>query len=294
MNKTPLLRRSLSVFFVLAAVTAHAGCKTKPDEKILARAGDQKITETEFTEHIRSLPREFKAIALERRREFLEDMLSERLLVEEAEKRGVQKDPEVQDLLKAARRKIILAKLIEREVDSKLQLGKDEARAYYEAHQEEFMTPLLLRASHILVKTEEEAQSIRQRVLGGEVFEDLARKHSTDTTASRGGDIGFFQQGQLVKEFESAAMALEPGQVGEVVRSSFGYHVLKLTDRLQPSLREFRAVRGAIEERLISQKRTELLKKFIEKLRSDRKVQLDEKALDALQVETPSAGKGVQ
>lgn len=294
MNKTSLLRRSLSVFFVLAVATTVSGCKTKTEGKVLARAGDQAITEAEFVEQVRGLPREFRSIAVERRKEFLEDMLSERLLVEEAEKRGVEKDPEVQDLLKAARRKIILAKLIEQEVDGKLQLGKDEARAYYDAHRDEFMTPLLLRASHILLKTEEEARAIHQRVLAGEVFEDLARAHSTDTTASRGGDIGFFQQGQLVKEFEVAAMALEPGQVGEVVKSSFGYHVLKLTDRLQPSLREFRAVRGAIEERLLNQKRSELLKKLIEKLRSDHKVQLDEKALDALQFDVPSAGKSAQ
>lgn len=294
MRKTSFLRRSLSVFFVLAVTSSYAGCKAKVEEKVLARAGEQTITESEFVEQIRSLPREFRSIAVERRKEFLEDMLSERLLVEEAEKRGVEKDPEVQDLLKAARRKIILAKLIEQEVDGKLQLGKDEARAYYDSHQEEFMTPLLLRASHILVKTEEEARGIHQRIVAGEVFEDLARAHSIDTTASRGGDIGFFQQGQLVKEFEVAAMALEPGQVGEVVKSSFGYHVLKLTDRLQPSLREFKAVRGAIEERLLNQKRTELLKKLIEKLRSDRKVQLDEKALDALQLETPPAGKSAK
>lgn len=252
------------------------------------------MTQDEFMEQVRSLPKELRAIAIERKKEFLEDMLSERLLVREAEKRGVEKDPEVQHLMEAARRKILLAKLMEQEVDGKLQLGKDEARAYYDAHQEEFMTPLLLRASHILVKTEEEAHRIRQRVLDGESFEDLARAHSTDTTASRGGDIGFFQKGQLVREFEVAALALKPGDLGEVVRSSFGHHVIKLTDRLEPSLREFRAVRGAIEERLLNQKRSDLLKALIEKLKNDHKVQLDETALEALQLEPAQTAQGVK
>ncbi|MCG3176335.1 MAG: Foldase protein PrsA 1 [Candidatus Omnitrophica bacterium] len=296
MRNTPLRSFLYGIASVaaLCLVLTSLGCQPASKSKVLARAGDQSVTQDEFMEQVRSLPKELRAIAIERKKEFLEDMLSERLLVREAEKRGVEKDPEVQHLMEAARRKILLAKLMEQEVDGKLQLGKDEARAYYDAHQEEFMTPLLLRASHILVKTEEEAHRIRQRVLDGESFEDLARAHSTDTTASRGGDIGFFQKGQLVREFEVAALALKPGDLGEVVRSSFGHHVIKLTDRLEPSLREFRAVRGAIEERLLNQKRSDLLKALIEKLKNDHKVQLDETALEALQLEPAQTAQGVK
>ncbi len=87
-----------------------------------------------------------------------------------------------------------------------------------------------MRASHILVKTEGEAVDLLNQIKSGKNFGELAKKHSDCPSKNRGGDLGFFKRGQMVKEFENAAFSMGKGQVSEPVRTQFGYHLIKVTD----------------------------------------------------------------
>jgi hypothetical protein len=87
-----------------------------------------------------------------------------------------------------------------------------------------------MRASHILVKTEVEANTVLQELKGGAKFEDLAKKYSSDkASAQAGGDLGEFKRGDLMPEFESTVLRLKPGEISGVVRSQVGFHVIKRT-----------------------------------------------------------------
>ncbi len=110
-----------------------------------------------------------------------------------------------------------------------------------------------VRARHILLATpangdpeeleelEAEAEDLRGRILAGASFEDLAREHSDDPgSAVQGGDLGFFERGMMVPEFEDAAFALDPGEVSPVVQSPFGYHIIRLEERRSSTLEDFR------------------------------------------------------
>lgn len=88
-----------------------------------------------------------------------------------------------------------------------------------------------VRASHILVQTEEEAVSLREEILAGASFEDLAAANSLCPSGARGGDLGFFGKGQMVKEFEDAAFNLKVGELSEPVKTDFGYHLIMVTDK---------------------------------------------------------------
>jgi peptidyl-prolyl cis-trans isomerase C len=89
-----------------------------------------------------------------------------------------------------------------------------------------------VRASHILVKTETEANDVMKKLNAGKEFADLARLYSTCPSGKKGGDLGFFGKGQMVKEFESAAFSMEKGQVTQKpVKTQFGYHIIKVTDK---------------------------------------------------------------
>ncbi len=156
-----LRNNSRAVLFL--ALLFLAGCAQKPSGAVLARFGGSKITASEFKEKMRSLPKEIKNVVLHRKKDFLEEMVNEQYLYREAMKRNIQNEPEVKELLETARRKILISKLIQEEIDKKISLGLDEATNFYESHKEEFMTPLLLRASHILVKTEAEADEIKSQ-----------------------------------------------------------------------------------------------------------------------------------
>lgn len=86
-----------------------------------------------------------------------------------------------------------------------------------------------IRASHILVEKQSHALRILEELEVGKDFKELARKHSTCPSGKRGGDLGFFGRGQMVKEFERAAFALKVGQISQPVRTKFGYHIIKKT-----------------------------------------------------------------
>ena len=113
--------------------------------------------------------------------------------------------------------------------------------------------------------------------------EELARQHSIDSTAPRGGDLGFFQKGQFVPEFEEAVFALKKGEISLPVKTAFGYHIIRLNDRAEPRLRELKSVKNLVEERLMNEKRSSTFKSLIEKLRGNVKVDIDEKALEVIQ-----------
>lgn len=88
-----------------------------------------------------------------------------------------------------------------------------------------------VRASHILVKTEKEANKLLNRIKAGAKFEDLARKHSQCPSRAKGGDLGYFGKGQMVKPFEDAAFTMNKGDVSDPVQTQFGFHLIKVTDK---------------------------------------------------------------
>lgn len=88
-----------------------------------------------------------------------------------------------------------------------------------------------VKASHILVETEQEAINLKEEILSGKPFEDVAAEHSLCPSGARGGDLGFFGRGQMVSEFEKAAFSLKVGELSDPVRTNFGWHLILVTDQ---------------------------------------------------------------
>lgn len=88
-----------------------------------------------------------------------------------------------------------------------------------------------VRASHILVKSEQEARDLKTRIENGEDFGAVAKQHSSCPSGQSGGDLGYFGKGMMVPEFETAAFGAEKNQVSEPVKTQFGYHLIKVTDQ---------------------------------------------------------------
>lgn len=88
-----------------------------------------------------------------------------------------------------------------------------------------------VKASHILVETEEEAINLKEEILSGRTFEDAAMENSLCPSGARGGDLGFFGKGQMVSEFENAAFDLNVGEISEPIKTNFGWHLILVTDK---------------------------------------------------------------
>ncbi|MGH6763905.1 MAG: peptidylprolyl isomerase [Phyllobacterium sp.] len=146
----------------------------------------------------------------------------------------------------------------------------DEVRARYDKEMAAMTPQNEVRARHILVKTKEEAQAIIKELDGGGSFEEIAKAKSTDGAAAQGGDLGYFGAGQMVPEFEKAALALEIGSyTKEPVQTQFGFHVIKLEDKRTQQPPAFDQVKDQVRSLLLRERYTEM----VETLRGELKIE---------------------
>jgi len=128
---------------------------------------------------------------------------------------------------------------------------EEESKAYYEKNKALYAFEDIT-ASHILVAEEALAKEILEKIKGGAKFEDMAAQYGTDGTKDTGGSLGTFGRGKMDKVFEDAAFALEPGQLSDVVKTQFGYHIIKVTDKKQGT-RTYEEVKASIEGILVGE-----------------------------------------
>lgn len=274
----------------------HAGCakKQSPNENVLAKVSNKTITLKEFNARIAKLPSYYQDIVDRNKKRYLDEIIMETLLYEEAVRKGLDKDREVREVINEAKKKILVAKLVKNEIEDNIKVTDLEMKQFYEANKEQFKSAAMWRASHILVAQEKDARDLREALSKGTGFEELARMHSTDATASRGGDIGYFRTGQLVPDFEKVCLKLNVGEISDIVHTQFGYHIIKLTDKKEPVVQDYEKVKREIEEELKKRKRSELFDKLVLNLKNKYGVEIKEdvfKSLDIVNKEKEAAAK---
>lgn len=182
---------------------------------------------------------------------------------------------------------LTIKKLIDQALSSKATVTPQEAKAFYDGNPNLFKTPAMIRASHILIKVDKNAsakqkaaalakiKAIRKRILKGEDFAKVAKEVSEDPgTRANGGDLNFFAKGQMVPSFDKAAFSLKPGQLSGIVKTSFGYHLIKVTATKPAGTVPFDKIKDRIEQHLKAQKMQKDLPKYIEALKSKAKLEI--------------------
>lgn len=182
------------------------------------------------------------------------------------------------------RKGLSIQRLISERFD-KIEVTEEEAKAYYDNNKEVFKTPEEVRASHILIKTDpgmdsakraearKKIEKVRERLRKGEGFAELAQEVSEGPSRSRGGDLGYFRKGQMIKAFEDVSFAMEPGQVSDIVETRFGYHIIKVTGRKPEKVMEFDEVKSKLKDYLKSQKVREGVTKLVVSLKEKAKIE---------------------
>lgn len=158
-----------------------------------------------------------------------------------------------------------------------LEPTEEELKKYYEGHKDEFKTA---EASHILVKTKEEAEAIKKELDGGADFAKLAKEKSLDTgSAQNGGSLGQFSPGQMVKEFDEKVFSMKPGEISDPVKTQFGFHIIKL----EKISNDFKGAKDAVKEAVIQEK----FKEYNDKLEKKAKVKRTVNTAKDIPVEAP-------
>lgn len=271
------------VVVLIIGISLLFACAKKEEQKspYLARVGTVEITQVDFERDLKSLP-DFAQKMFESssgKEKFLDELIKKEILYQEAVKKGIDKDSGYLKRVEDFKKITLVSLLLEKEIEEKAKVSEQEVKNYYEKHKEEFAPASQIRASHILVKTEEEAKKIYERLKKGEDFAEIAKKISKDTaTAKNGGDLGFFSKGQMVPEFEAAAVKLKKGEFSEPVSTRFGFHIIKLTDKKLGQAIEYNKVKDAILQHLSAEKQKEVFNSYMNGLRKSYRVDINKEA----------------
>jgi peptidyl-prolyl cis-trans isomerase C len=277
-----------------ACVIALAGCsgkggseakkETKPTGPVLAEVAGTTITVDSFKKEMENLPPYLKPMTetADGKKEMLETMIIRELILQEAAKAGLENSPAVKDKLEELKKRLVVEAYLKQKVEEQAKVSDEELKKFYEANKDKFKTGDQVKASHILVKTEKEAKDVQAQLKSGASFEELAKKYSTDGAAAKGGDLGWFSKGSMIPEFENVAFAMKEGQTSDIVKTKFGYHIIKLTGKRGAGVRTFDEVKDQIKAAILPTKQQEIFQKIKDDLKKSGKYTIKEDVLKSL------------
>lgn len=281
------MKKTVSTMIALALIATIGVAQDKPAataqaqaDPIVIAAGDIAVRQSEFEGALKTLPEQYQQYAMgPGKKQFAEDYLRMKMLAAQGMKAGLDKDADVVAQLNLMRENLVANAQLQK-IENGITISDEDLKKVYEAHKGEYEQ---VKARHILIAfkgspaaqegkpelTEEQAKAkaedIRKQLVGGASFEELAKKESDDTgSGSRGGDLGEFNRGQMVPEFEKAAFEAKVGDITPVVRTQFGYHIIKVDEHGATS---FEQVKPTLERT----ERQTRLQAALDKMKNDAK-----------------------
>ncbi|MBL9038720.1 MAG: peptidyl-prolyl cis-trans isomerase [Archangium sp.] len=186
------------------------------------------------------------------------------------------------ELARKTREQLLIEKLFQEAVFSRIAVTEDAIRRAYDEHPEAYTEPEQVHAQQIVVKGLDEAKRIQQQLWQGKKFADLARRYSLSPDAKVGGDLGVFRRGEMPQAFDEVVFKLAPGGLSDVVSTEYGFHVFKVLEKKPARKRDLPEVRAAIEQKLVAELRAERQREFVAGLRAKADVKVNESALQTV------------
>jgi peptidyl-prolyl cis-trans isomerase C len=245
----------ITVIFFISSWLVWTSCSTEKDP-VVAKVGEKRITVSEYdrmaTKLLENAYYKDAEINLETKHKLLDTMISKELLVLEGLEKGLDQESDIARPVDRLRRQLLLKTVYDREAVGEIELSDEEVERYF--YEGEFDDEI--RTSHILCSTEEVAEEVLGELRDGASFEKLAMKRSLHRSSGRrGGDMGFRAKGILMPELREQMLSLDVGELyPRPVKSEYGFHVFKVTDRRNP---DFQIVKPYIAKGLEQEKRRE-------------------------------------
>ncbi len=179
-----------------------------------------------------------------------------------------------EELKKDMMERMLISEYINKTINSNIKINESELRAYYSQHLEEFTMPPRVLLAHIIVNNSQLAEQLLDKLKQGANFSELARNYSQDSSAAQGGVLGWFSDEQLIPELSSVAFSLEPGSVSDVVKTNFGYHIVKVLNKTYATLLEFDQVKAQLEAYMTAEEQANKMLELIQQLRQDSDIKI--------------------
>jgi peptidyl-prolyl cis-trans isomerase C len=270
------------------------------NENELVRINDASISLGEFQQMLEKQPLEGKMKLLSEKgtRDFLESYVIPReVLYQEAKKKGLDKNKEIQAKIEDMKRAILIEALLEEVLRARGEVSEEEIQRYYKENQGLFVEPQEIKIRHIVVNSEPALKEVVTKLSQGESFEKLASTYNIGKFKEDAGNLGYIRRGQLAPpfaQFEEAAFSLRKrGQISEVVSTPYGYHIIRLEDMRGSALRPLNQVKEKIRFFLQPKKKQEAYLEYVKEAKSKTRILINEKlwAEEAKKEAKPKEGK---
>ena len=245
-------------------------------DKVLAEVNGKKITGVDYNLFIDSLNPQLKQYfgGEELNKDVVNELVYQALLYEDAMEKGMDKEDEFIQVVEKTKESMLktyaLGKLL-----ATAEVKDEDIKKFYEENKDAFKQGESADASHILVEEEDKAREIYEKIKNGGDFEELAKEYSTCPSKEKGGNLGTFTKGQMVKEFEDAVFENEVGTITEPVKTQFGYHIIKINQKNDARELSFDEVKDRIVEQVRRQKEQEIYNEKITELKDKYEVKMN-------------------
>ncbi len=266
----------LGVVLCLGVAFVHAETEVKENaDAVLVKIGDKTITMKDLNAVLSTYPEAYlqRMNNPESKRKLLEKMVETELLFKQAVQNKLDQTQAFMQKLDQLKKQL-LANEYKEYLQAQVVVSDEELKSYYEQNKARFNEQEQVKASHILVKTEEEANAILKELKAGKDFAELAKQKSECPSKEKGGDLGWFTKGRMVREFEDAAFKLKKGETSGLVKTQFGYHIIQQTDYKPEHTKNFEESKPQIIQMLKKQKIDKNIEDVKTKLRSELNVQV--------------------
>ncbi|MEK6645332.1 MAG: peptidylprolyl isomerase [Candidatus Firestonebacteria bacterium] len=299
---------NLKIYFIVVFITLLIfGCKKDieiknvfPRDKIIAEVNDSVITLSDFSKKFKIMQSHYIDLMttgknILTKQEVLDRLIERKLILQEAKKIKLDVTNKEVNLVfeklynndntnkisqyefkEEIAEQLLVEKVINNGINDKIIISDEEAKKYYNQHSEEFRQEFEVRASQILVATFEEANSIKSQLNRGEDFAKIAGEKSLSPDKINGGDLGYFGKADMPAEFVNTTFKLKIGQISDIIKTEYGYHILKVTDKKESGKVSLVSVVDTIKEKLKKERAEKEFYGWIRGLRERAKVIINE------------------
>lgn len=246
------------------------------ENKIIALVDGREVRQSDFNRLMNNLGQNAAYFQGEQgRQKLIDELVMHELIYSEAVEKNYENDKEFQDVLNNMKKSLLQQYGLSKIMNS-VTVSDEEIKDYYERNKGLYKTKESVRASHILVDSKEKADEILEDITDGLKFEEAAAQFSSCPSKQAGGDLGQFGKGQMVKEFEDAVFAMQKGEISEPIKTQFGYHIIKLIDRIPERDSSLEEVKEEVRKKVLAEKQEKAYNNKREELKKVYKVEICE------------------
>jgi parvulin-like peptidyl-prolyl isomerase len=246
----------LAAIILSASLLTSAASVLAASDAVLATYNGGEVKQSEVEAQVKSAmqgnfpggKKSMEELSAQERHDLVRTYVTQIVLQKEVSDAKLEEEPKVKEQLEALKRQFLIEQFLVHKV--KAHVTEKQLKDAYNKFAKENASRVEAHVQHILVKTEEEAKKIAERLKKGEAFEALAKELSIDSTKENGGDLGFIEQGRTLKEIDDVVFKMKEGKYSNPVKTDFGWHVIKLIEKRKVKVPEFKEVRQRLEHQL--------------------------------------------